>query len=139
MKRILRSVANVLGLAGSHGTRPPSLPLDHFDFVEAPHIVRRGDEYFLRYQVATGGRMVQVHPVFARRTEHKAYYFFRGSVSATESGQPRELPLGRDHFAEHAQRDAVYWLDPDGTETHLQITDEPSPPPSEERGPRNRR
>jgi hypothetical protein len=101
----------------------PAIPLRPGDFAEQPHIVRKGDDYFLRYRMAIPpGIPPTQRVIFTRKTADKAYYFFGVPTSHREQGQTVERPLASDTFTEYAKKDAVYWLDPDGTETHLRIT-----------------
>ncbi|WP_437954361.1 hypothetical protein WME76_22455 [Sorangium sp. So ce119] len=127
MKRWLKVLVASLGLAGCHSLPRPAVPLRYFDYIEPPHIVRRGAEYFLRYQIDARGRMVNFHPPHVRTTPAKAHYYFGVPVSANDPGDVHERSLARDGITDYARRDAVYWLDPNGTETHLEIVDETRP------------
>jgi hypothetical protein len=120
----------ILVIAACGAPRPGSA-LHEVEFVERPHILRRGDEFFLRYRVEAleqPPRMTE-RVVFARKTSDKAFYYFSVPTSSRmEWGVVVERPLATDGFTDHARRNAVYWLDPDGSETQLDITDAPGAP-----------
>ena len=56
-----------------------------------------------------------------KTTVDKGYYYFAGPLSHPEFGESIERTLDRDELAPLARRNAIYWLDPDGTETRLTI------------------
>lgn len=100
----------------------PGTALGQLDFTVAPQLVQRDDGYHLCYQIAVPpGRHPPLRAVFARSTGAKAYYYFSVPTSHRELGARVERPLEPDGFTSYARRNAVYWLDPDGTEHPLPI------------------
>jgi hypothetical protein len=124
MKGLLRILlVPILGLACA-GPRAGSA-LHSVSFVEPPRVVRRGDEFLLCYRMAVSDRppYPTLRFVHAWKNPDKAFYYFTVPTSSRrEWGELVERPLADDGFTEHAQRNAVYWLDPDGKETQLAIT-----------------
>lgn len=91
-------------------------------FAEGPYIVKRADLYYLRYRAALeDGHLSLLRDVLALKTRDKAYYFFSVPISHPEWGNLKERPLAYDGFAEFARQDAVYWLNPEGSEVKLKI------------------
>lgn len=104
-------------------TSKPRIALQDVPFDEGPYIVRRGEDFYLSYRLAAGPderpnlRMI----VGSKKVKDKAFYFFIGRVSFPERGNAIERPLTSDGLSEFARRDAVYWLNPDGSEIPLDI------------------
>ena len=130
MKKLLQIIAASLGLTSCAMKPSPGAPLHAVRFAQRPHIVQRGDAFFLRYQIdAKPGDLTMVVVLVAKKTPTKAFYYFSSPISHQEKGRPVDRPLEKDGFTDYARRDAVYWLDPDGTETHLEIRREDAPGP----------
>ncbi len=97
---------------------PPDIALKDVHFAEPPYIVKRGKYYFLHYRIA-----LQDVPSFSgkvswvKKPGEKAYFYFM-TVSHIELGEIKEIPLPDIEFA---RRDAVYWLNPDKSEVHLEV------------------
>lgn len=124
MKRMIQRVLASLGLAASSCAVRPGVPLRSVSFHESPHIILRGNEYFLRYRIAAPKQapFLMRRLVYARKTPERAFYYFSVPTSnAFERDTLVERPLAPDGFTDYARRDAVYWLDPDGTETHIPL------------------
>lgn len=104
-------------------TSKPGVALQDVLVEEGPYIVQRGKHFYLRYRLAAGPedrpalRMV----VGAKKTKDKAFYYFIGPISYPERGTTIERPLASDGLTEFAQRGAVYWLNPDGSEIPLEV------------------
>lgn len=103
----------------------PGVALQEVEFAIQPHIVRRESGYFLRYQIAVQKegtaplRMV----LCSKKGASKGYYYFSLPISHVEHGKIVERPLAEDQLTGFADQRAVYWLDPDGSETAIQIKD----------------
>jgi len=100
-------------------------------FAEKPFIVKRGENYYFHYRMNIDEYHRQYHRLPSRqilgtkKTKDKAYYFFsRVSVSSPEFGNVKESPLAFDGFIEFAKKNAVFYLNPDGTEIQLEIVEE---------------
>ncbi len=113
-------------LASLRGALAPSprVALGEVAFSIPPHILQRGEQYYLRYQIkADSGN----HPPFrmvplCKTTSEKGYYFFGTPISFPERGSVVERPLDRDGLTNFARKCAIYWLNPDGSEVHLEVT-----------------
>jgi hypothetical protein len=105
----------------------PGVSLQDVRFAERPHIVHRGENYYLRYRVAVdqGNKMTLRMVVDVKKVKDRGYYFFIAPVSQPERGNVVERPLAADGLTEFADRRAVYWLNPDGSEIPLEIKEEP--------------
>jgi len=101
----------------------PGVAMKDIDFAEQPIIVQRGEYYYLRYRIALqpGSALPLRRVLCHRRTTDKGYYYFSIPVSHTEWGNTVERPLAMDGFTDLARKDAMYWLNPDGTEVKLEI------------------
>ena len=101
----------------------PGVALQDVRFAERPHIVHRGNNYYLRYRVAVdqGSELVLRMVVNAKKAKDKGYYYFIAPISQPEKGNVVERPLASDGFTEFAHQRAVYWLNPDGSEVPLEI------------------
>ncbi len=103
----------------------PGVALQSVPFAEKPHIVKRGDNYYLRYRIAVdSGRMMLRMALVAKKTPGKGYYYLTAPISHSELGNVVERSLAYDGFTELARRNAVYWLNPNESEIHLEITEE---------------
>lgn len=95
-------------------------------FEEGPYIVQRGENFYLHYRLSAGAknrpalRMV----VDAKKKTDKAFYYFIAPISQPERGNVIERPLDSDGLTEFARRNAVYWLNPNGSEMPLDIRQE---------------
>ena len=108
----------------------PRVALEEAPFAEKPRIVRRQDDFFLRYRIVVKqGQLTPKLVLVSKKTSDKAYYYFGGPVSHEETGVQVNRPLAFDGFTDLARRNALYWLDPDGSETHLEIRAEPDRAP----------
>jgi hypothetical protein len=107
-------------------TPKPGTALSEVEFAEAPHIVKRGGRHVLRYRVRgqKGERLPLKMPLLARAGEDKGYYYFSMPVSSREPGNLVERSLADDGLEEFARQNAVYWLNPDGSEVPLEIREE---------------
>lgn len=104
----------------------PGVALQEVQFEEGPYIVRRGENFYLHYRIALdrGGEMNMRMGVGAKKVKNKGYYYFIAPVSQPERGNVIERPLAIDELTEFAQRRAIYWLNPDGSEIYLEIKEE---------------
>lgn len=70
MKRMIQRVLASLGLAASSCAVRPGVPLRSVSFHESPHIILRGNEYFLRYRIAAPKQspFLMRRLVYARKT-----------------------------------------------------------------------
>ena len=115
-------LAASLGLVGCSTFPPPGIALQDVVFAEQPYIVKREDQYYLHYRRALEKEHTTLPRVlWTKKTKDKAYYYFSTAISHVERGGIIERPLAYDHFTGFAQRNAVYWLNPDGSEVRLQI------------------
>ena len=121
LKRLAVLLGTYLGSGGCSMQPNPGVALQDVRFSERPHIVMRGGNYYLRYRIATehGGMKPLRMLLCARKGQGKGYYFFSVPVSHVEPGDVVERPLADDDFTELARRNAVYWLNPDGSEVPL--------------------
>lgn len=101
----------------------PGVSLQDIQFVERPHIVKRGESYYLRYQIATNiGCVTPLRMVLcSRKRQDKGFYYFSVPISHVEPGHVVERALADDQLDELARRNAVYWLNPDGSEIQLEV------------------
>ena len=92
--------------------------------------MKRGDRYYLHYRMALEKEHVTLPMIVqTKKTKDKAYYYFSGPLSHFEWGGIVERPLEFDEFTEFARRNAVYFLNPDGSEVKLEIREaEPDAP-----------
>lgn len=102
----------------------PGVNLDQVKFVVSPQILKRGGKYVLRYQVAKEEGMQLTRVVYHKTTPNKGYYFFSIPISHSEPGTVVERDLETDGLRPHAEKDAIYWLNQDGTEVHLPVHQE---------------
>jgi len=123
MRRSIQALVVALLLAAGcgHTKPPPGTALRDVKFAESPHLVSRDGRYYLRYRVAFVGGLQLMMLLIGKKTPDKGYYYFSGPLSHPEHGETIERDLDRDELAPLAQRNAIYWLDPDGTETHLTV------------------
>lgn len=101
----------------------PGVALQDVKFSVQPHIVKRGDYYYLRYQIATEpGEVLPLRMVLgSKKGKNKGYYYFSIPISHVERGNLVERPLADDQLEDFARQKAVYWLNPDGSEIPLEI------------------
>lgn len=104
----------------------PGIALQEVPFVEGPYIVNRGEDFYLHYRIAAnnGDEMTLRMVVDAKKGKDKGYYYFIAPISLPEKSNVIERPLSSDGLVEFAQRKAVYWLNPDGSEIPLDIKKE---------------
>ena len=104
----------------------PGTALQDVAFAVRPHIVKRNDDYVLRYRIRVpeGEQPPLARALVARAGSEKGYYYFSIPVSHPERGQLVERPLAEDGLEDFARKNAVYWLDPDGSEVPLEIREE---------------
>jgi hypothetical protein len=101
----------------------PGVALQDVQFAERPYIAKRDGNFYLHYRLAVENgsskpfRMVLV----GRKGKDKGYYYFSVPISHPEWGNMVERPLALDDFTDFARRNAVYWLNPDGSEIPLEI------------------
>jgi len=101
----------------------PGVAFQDVEYAERPHIIKRGDSYYLRYRIAMKpGTIPPLRMVLCSRKGHdKGYYYFSVPISHPEPGHVIERSLADDQLTEFARRNAVYWLNPDGSEIHLEV------------------
>jgi hypothetical protein len=137
MKRVLLILAGSLGLLGCSTVVPPDLSLNDKHFAERPFIMKRDDRYYLHYRMALEKEHVNLRMVlWTKKTKDKAYYYFSGPISHPEWGGIVERPLAYDEFTEFARRNAVYFLNPDGSEVKLEIREAETDAPANGSSPR---
>jgi hypothetical protein len=105
----------------------PGVFLHDVQFAERPHILKCGDSYYLRYRIAIKhGTVPPLRMVLcSRKGRDKGYYYFSVPISHPESGHVIERALADDQLTEFARRNAVYWLNPDGSEIRLEVEEGP--------------
>jgi hypothetical protein len=104
----------------------PQHYLDEYNFVIFPHIIKKGDIYYLHYQLKStkkNGAPTLLTGVGHKIIGTKAYYYFSVVTSVSDSGKIIEKSLENDGFIEYAKKKSIYWLNPDGSEVKLQIED----------------
>ncbi|MBN4071847.1 hypothetical protein JYT83_00360 [bacterium AH-315-F18] len=113
-------------IAGCFTFQGPQVSMGDARFAAPPVVVFRDGDYFLRYRMATmTGKPEPSGLVLSSRKESgKAFYFFLGPIRKYERGQTIERNLDTDGFDHFARNNSVFWLDPDGTEHHLPVTEE---------------
>lgn len=103
-------------------TPKPNGSLADISFVVPPHIIKLESNYYLRYQIDVSNENIAlVRIVYTQIKDNKAYYFFSIPISHTEFGREVLRPLSNDGFTEYAKKDAVYWLNEDGSSVKLEI------------------
>lgn len=123
LKKILFTIS-AWGEAIGCSTYPkPAIALQDIQFAEYPYIIEREENYFLHYRIAINS--TQEVPlrrmVYVKKTKDKGYYYFSIPISHPEYGNGEERSLSKDGLTEFARQDAIYWLNPDGSEIHLEI------------------
>ncbi len=120
------AMAFLFSLAGCIHLEPPGVALNDVRFAESPYILKRDGNYYLHYRISLDdGHVKPVQMVlYARKSDGKAYYWFSVPISHPEYGQTIERPLACDGFTEYAEQNAVYWWNPDYSETRLEIKEE---------------
>lgn len=100
----------------------PGIAFDDIHFAEKPRIVQRGNDYFLIYRIAVDDDAPPLARALCAKIENgKGYYYFSIPVSHVENGARVEHALAVDGFTDVARCNAVYWLNPDGSEIPLEI------------------
>lgn len=102
----------------------PGVNLDQVKFVVPPQILKRDGKFVLRYQVAKEESLQLTRVLYHKATPNKGYYFFSIPISHSEPGTMVERDLEADGLGPHAENDAIYWLNQDGTEVHLPVHQE---------------
>ena len=100
--------------------KQPGSNLGDTRFKVFPHILKEGESYFLCYQIAMKPIKPLVKVLYSKIHEGKAYYFFSVPISHEEYGALVKRNVSEDGFTTYAKNGAVYWLNKDGTETHLE-------------------
>jgi hypothetical protein len=122
-KRIVTIICGWLGLFNSTMAPSPSAALGDISFSIPPYILKCGGKYYLRYQVTRkhDTSLPLQMALYSKKTDKKGYYYFSLPISHPEPGNLVERPLAKDELTEYAGKNAIYWLNPDGTEIHLKI------------------
>jgi hypothetical protein len=103
----------------------PGSSMSDVQFTIYPHIEKKGDAYYLKYQINKNDSESQLLRLIHHKTKNdRAYYFFSVPISHPEFGMLVERPLEDDRLTDFAKRDAVYWLNRDGSEVKLEIRKE---------------
>lgn len=103
----------------------PGSSLRDVEFNVYPSIVEKNGSYYLRYQIkVSNGELPLLRKVYSKTEKNKAYYFFSVPISHPEYGNLIERSLNDDGFTELAKKDAIYWLNKDGSEVKLKIVKE---------------
>lgn len=99
----------------------PGVVMDDVNFLIKPYIGKRGEKYFLIYQIAKSEPPPLVRVLYSRKTDNKAYYFFSVAISHIEQGNLVKRDISIDSFNAFAEKNSIYWLNSDGSEIPLQI------------------
>lgn len=101
----------------------PGTDLQQVKFRVEPRIIKRGQQYLLQYQVAKKEDMgLQLtHIVYARKGQDKGYYFFSIPIGHQENLNLMERDVSADGFTTFAKKNAIYWLNRDGSEVQLPV------------------
>ena len=103
----------------------PQVALGSLSFALFPQIVRRAGRYYLRYQIQVPAGQFQARQVpFAKKAGDKGYYFFGTPISLPELDHVVASPVDKEGLTEFAEKNAIYWLNPDGSEVHLEVLQE---------------
>jgi len=102
----------------------PTISYDDIWFAIPPVIVKRDNNYYLKYRLKLLDDINLRKVLVAKKDQGKGYYYFIGPVSSMEYGNTVERPLIMDEFVKYAETDSIYWLDPDGHETKIQIIED---------------
>jgi len=104
--------------------------LEQLDFVIYPHVIKRENNYLLQYQIKDTEKseknMLKML-VFYVLKDNKLYFYFDTPSSTFEQYKLTEVPFSEiegdsgDSLSKFAERDAVYWLNIDYSETKLKI------------------
>ena len=90
----LLMAAPLIVMLASCSMEPTPVALDKVRVVSGPSLIKRGDQYFLRYRRALDKEYsTLVYPVGYKRTDKAGFYYFYGPVSNFYHGQMIELPL----------------------------------------------
>jgi hypothetical protein len=100
----------------------PGSSMNEVAFTIHPYIGEKSGSYYLTYQIDKNDKESQLLRVIYHKTKNdRAYYFFSVPISHPEFGMLMERPLEKDGLTDFAKRDAVYWLNRDGSEVKLEI------------------
>ena len=126
IKQFLKNVLAWLGILGCAIIPPAGTALEEVPFKITPHIMKKGSQYYLRYQIAIEeeGHLQLKLVLYSKKTNDRGYYYFGIPMSHSEFGNLVERPLAIDGLVEFAEKDSMYWLNPDGSEIHLEIREE---------------
>jgi hypothetical protein len=127
MKTTLPLMVVVLIPCGCSTLPSPGVSLCDARFAEEPYIVKRGPRYYLHYRMALDDKMNLRRVLIAKKNGNRGMYYLTGFISHPEWGGVVERPVAYDGFAEFAKKGAIFWLDPDGTETKLQTREMAGP------------
>ena len=99
---------------------------DDTTFDIRPHIVQKGDDFFLRYRMKKIDSDIQNRWQLGSKTANgKGYYFFVGKSSFREFYNLVERPLKRNRLVEYVKNDSIFWLNPNGTDKKLKFVTNP--------------
>ena len=102
----------------------PSIAYDESLFAIPPIIIKRNENYYLRYRLKISDDYNFRKVLVAGKSNSKGYYYFIGPTSFFEYGNLVERPLVIDNFVDFAKNNSIYWLDPNGNETKIKIVEE---------------
>lgn len=106
-------------LSGAFEKRPGS-SLSDTSFLVFPYILKEGEAYFLCYRIATEPIRPLVKVLYSKIQDGKGYYFFSLPVSHEEPGHLIKHNVAQDRFLPYAQKNAIYWLNEDGSTLRLE-------------------
>lgn len=103
----------------------PQYSLNEIEFKVEPRIVKRENQYYLQYQISVpdSSKILNRMQVMAAEKNGKGYYYFGGKLSFREYGNLNERPLEPDRLQKYADQNAIFWINPDGSEEKLSIVD----------------
>ena len=123
-----RAVLATLAISGcgdfSNRIPEPNAPLSAFTYIKSPQVEEDGGTFYLRYEFRLACHRPYLGISFYR-TPKKVLYYFWGARSGTHPCGEMSRSLMDDDNVEYARNDAVYWIDPDGHETHLKVIKKP--------------
>lgn len=94
-------------------------------FTIAPYILKKNGSFYLVYQVDTKEGTNVRWVIGERNTKDKLYFFFAGKTSFPEYHHVVLRPVTKnENNIARCKADAVFWLNPDGSEMKLKIVGE---------------
>ncbi len=96
--------------------------LSSSNFLIFPYVEQKGEDYILIYQLKVPADSIPlVRVVNAIARSDKAFYYFGLPISHQEKGLKVERSIEQDNFTIYARKEAIYWLNSDGSEVKLKI------------------